>query len=153
VWSSLNAVELKDIRAFNYFVMQGTTREVYEALQSTFPELEDMSSIYLAQKTMAKLLGLNPKYVDCCINLCCCYTRKYERLDHCLFPDCSKPRRDETSQPRKRFQYLPIIPRLIALFLGKATAEKMDYQHKYCEARHMENVTDVFDGTLSGPTV
>ena len=146
--SSLNAAELKDIRAFNYFITQGTTREAYEALRSAFPELEDMSSIYLAQKTVAKLSGLNPKYVDCCVNSCCCYTGKYEMLDRCPFPDCNKPRHDETGQPKKKFQYLPIIPRLIALFLDKATAEKLDYRHKYCEARDMENVTDVFDGTL-----
>jgi len=107
-----------------------------------------MSSIYLAQKTVATLSGLNPKHVDCCVNSCCCYTGKYEELDRCPFPDCNEPRRDENGQPRKRFQYLPIIPRLIALFLDKATAEKINYRHKYCEAQDTENITDVFDGTF-----
>ena len=123
----MNATELKDICAFNYFVMQGTTREAYDALRTAFPELEDISSIYLAQRTVAKLAGLNPKHVDCCINSCCCYAGKNKELDRCPFPDCNEPRRDENGRPRKVFQYLPIIPRLIALFLDKATAANMDY--------------------------
>lgn len=144
----LNEAELKDIRAFNYFVTQGTTQEAYEALRSAFPELEDISSLYIAQKTVVKLSGLSPKYVDCCLNSCCCYTGKYKMLDRCPFPDCNEPRYDESGQPRKRFQYLPIIPRLIALFLDKSMAEKISYQHKYCEVRDTEKVTDVFDGAL-----
>ena len=148
--SALNEAELKDICAFNYFVTQGTTREAYETLWSTFPELEDISSIYLAQKTVVKLSGLNPKYADCCINSCCCYMGKYKMLDHCPYPDCNKPWYDESHRPRKQFQFLPIIPRLIALFLNKATAESINYRHKYCETRDTEKVTNVFDGTLTG---
>ena len=146
--ASLNAAELRDIRAFNYFMTQGTTREAYEALRSAFPELEDIHSIYLAQKTVAKLSGLSPKYVDCCINSCCCYTGKYKTLDRCPFTDCNEPRHDESGRPRKMFQYLPIIPRLIALFRDKATAEKMGYRHTYCEKRDSEKVTDVFNGAM-----
>ena len=146
--TSLNAAELKDVRAFNYFVTQGTTREAYEALRSTFPELKDISSIYLAQRTVAKLSGLSPKYVDCCVNSCCCYAGKYKMLDRCPFPNCNEPRHNENGRPRKTFQHLPIIPRLIALFLDKVTVEKMDYRHTYCKTRDTEKVTDVFDGTL-----
>ena len=146
--ASLNEAELKDVRAFNYFVTQGTTREAYEALRSAFPELEDISSIYLAQRTVAQLSGLSPKYVDCCVNSCCCYTGKYKMLQRCPFPDCNQPRYDENEQPRKQFQYLPIVPRLIALFLDKATAERMNYRHQHSETRDKEKVTDIFDGTL-----
>ena len=125
--SALNKAELKDIRAFNYFVTQGTTREAYEALRSAFPELEDISSLYITQKTIAKLSGLNPKYVNCCVNLCCCFVGQYKMLDRCPFSDCNEPRYNGSGQPRKQFQYLPVIPHLIALFLNKATAEKMSY--------------------------
>ena len=128
--------------------MQGATREAYEALQTAFPELEDISSIYLAQKTVARLSGLNLKYIDCCVNTCCCYAGKYAEQDRCLFPDCNEPRRDECGQSKKKFQYLPIIPRLISLFLDKATAEKMAYQHTHCEVRRTEDVTNVFDSAL-----
>lgn len=144
----MNEAELKDIRAFNYFVTQGTTREAYEALRTAFPELADISSLYLAQKTVAQLSGLSPKYIDCCVNSCCCYAGKYKALDRCPFSDCNEPRYDENNKPRKRFQYLPIIPRLIALFLDKTTADKMNYRHEHHETRDNEKVTDVFDGTL-----
>ena len=144
----MNATELKNIRVFNYFVMQGTTREAYDALRTAFPELEDISSIYVAQRTAAELSGLYPKYVDCCVNSCCCYAGKYEGLDRCPFPECNESRRDEGGRPRKRFQYLPIIPRLIALFLDKTTAAKMEYRHRCHETRDAESVTDVFDGAL-----
>ena len=123
-------------------------REAYKALRTAFPEFEDISSIYLAQKTMARLLGLDPKYVNCCINMCCCYTRKYEGLDQCPFPNCNEPRRDKCGKSRKKFQYLLIIPHLIALFFNKATVEKMAYRHTYREARKTEDVTNVFDGAL-----
>ena len=69
-------------------------------------------------------------------------------LERCPFPDCNEPQYNENEQPRKRFQYLPIIPRLIALFLDKATAERMNYRHQHNETRDNEKVTDVFDGTL-----
>ena len=128
--------------------MQGTTREAYEALQDAFPELNDISSIYITQKNAARLSGLYPKHVDCCINSCCCYTGKYEGLDRCPFKDCNEPRYDKHGRPRKRFQYLPVIPRLLALFLDKKMATKMQYRHEYCTTRDAESVTDVFDGTL-----
>ena len=73
---------------------------------------------------------------------------KYEALDRCPFPDCNEPRYDESGQSRKRFQYLPIIPRLVALFLDKASAERINYRHTYCKARNSEKVTDIFDGAL-----
>jgi hypothetical protein len=146
--SSLNTAELKDIHTFNYFVMQGTTREAYKALWSAFLELEDIRLIYITQKTTARLSGLSPQYIDCCVNLCCCYTGKYETLDCCSFPDCNEPRCDKSKQPQKKFQYLPIMPQLIALFLDKATTEKMGYQHKYCKMRDTKNITNIFDGTL-----
>lgn len=133
---------------FNYFITQGTIREAYEALWMAFPELEDISSICLAQKTMAKLSGLSPKYVDCCVNSCCCYTGKYKTLECCPFPNCNEPRSNKSGQPRKQFQCLPIIPCLPALFLNRTTVEKISYQHKYCKTRDTEKVTDVFDGTL-----
>ena len=123
-------------------------REAYKALQTAFLELEDISSICLTQKTVARLLGLDLKYVDCCVKMCCCYTRKYAGLDQCFFPDCNKPQCDKCGQSRKKFQYLPIVPRLIALFFDKATVEKMAYQHTYYEARKTKDVTDVFDGAL-----
>ena len=104
--------------------------------------------MYVAQKTAARLSGLSAKYVDCCVNSCCCYTGKYNDLEHCPFPDCNEPQRSENGQPRKRFQYLPIIPCLIALFLDKTTAERISYRSKYCEAGDTEKVTDVFDGAL-----
>ena len=144
----MNAAELKDVRAFNYLVTQGTTREAYEALRTAFPELEDIGSIYVAQRTVAKLSGLSPKYIDCCVNTCCCYTGRYKELDRCPFSDCNEPRHNENGRPRKRFQHLPIIPRLIALFFDKATTEKMAYRHQYCKASGTEDVTDVFDGAL-----
>ena len=124
---SPNETELKGIRAFNYLVTQGATREAYEALRTAFLELEDISSIYLAQKTVVRLSGLNLKYAERCINTCCCYTGRYAELDQCPFPNCNEPWCDKRGQPRKKFQYLPIIPRLIALFLNKATVEKMAY--------------------------
>ena len=37
--------QLMDIQAFNYLIMQGTTREAYKALQDAFPELNDISSM------------------------------------------------------------------------------------------------------------
>ena len=144
--TTLNTTGLKDVHAFNYLIIQGTIREAYEALQTTFLKLKGIGSIYTTQKTAAELSGLDLKYIDCCVDLCCCYTGKHKGLEHCPFPNCNEPWYDKNGQLRKRFQYLPIIPHLITLFLNKTTMEKMGYCHKYCEGRDNKDVTDIFDG-------
>ena len=72
---NLNDADYADICAFNYYISNGLTRDAYESLRHAFPKhLGDLQSLFKVQKKIVALSGLKLKYVDCCINSCCCYT-------------------------------------------------------------------------------
>ena len=146
---NLNDADYADVCAFNYYISNGLTRDAYETLRCAFPKhLGNLQSLFKVQKKIAALSGLKPKYTDCCINSCCCYTGPWKDHNRCPFPECQEPRFDKFGKPRKQFQYLPIIPRLKAFFLDQEMAGKMQYRHKLTKKLPRDKVTDVFDGSL-----
>ena len=146
---NLNDADYADVCAFNYYISNGLTRDAYKTLRRAFPKhLGNLQSLFKVQKKIAALSGLKPKYADCCINSCCCYTGPWKDHNRCPFPECQEPRFDKFGKPRKQFQYLPIIPRLKAFFLDQEMAGKMQYRHKLTKKLPRDKVTDVFDGSL-----
>ena len=80
--------------------------------------------------------------------MCCCFTGKYETLDHCPFPDCHEPRYDASGKPRFQFQHLPVTPRLQALFRNKDTTNLLHYRSNHISNPNKNKISDVFDGKL-----
>lgn len=80
--------------------------------------------------------------------MCCCFTGKYETLDHCPFPDCHEPRYDASGKPRFQFQHLPVTPQLQALFRNKDTTNLLHYCSNYISNPNKNKISDVFDGKL-----
>ena len=145
----LDPEDLNDISAFNIHVTHSTTEACFEDVRSSLSHrTSDPHSLYETQKRIAQLSGLYPEYSDCCINICCCFTGKYERLDRCPFTDCQEPRYDAAGKPRLRFQHLPVGPRLQALFRNKDTANLLRYRSNHTSKTNRNKVSDVFDGSL-----
>lgn len=109
---NLSAEDLNDIRAFNYKADTQITDTAYQKLSLSFPQLADLSSLYILQKRMVFLSGVKPVKYDCCINSCIAYTWKYATLPRCPF--CHETRLDSENKPRRQCHYIPIIPRLVA---------------------------------------
>jgi len=89
------------------------------------------------------LSGIKPEIYDCCPNSCCCYTGSLRDLREC--PYCNQPRYRADGKSRKKFSYIPLIPRLVAFAGNQSMATKMQYRDR--DHKHMPGTkTDVFDG-------
>lgn len=92
---------------------------------------------------MSFLSGVKPVQYDCCIGSCMCYTGHYSSLRHC--PYYHEPRFDCKNKARHQFQYIPIIPRLVALYTNKEHSKLLQtYCADFISDPH--KVKDVFDG-------
>ena len=73
-----------------------------------------------------------------------CFTGPHAALKACSY--CHEPRLNPSDRPRKRFVYLPLIPRLIAMARSTSAATRMKYRGS--EHTHESGkISDVFDGT------
>ncbi|KAJ7656727.1 hypothetical protein DFH06DRAFT_922235, partial [Mycena polygramma] len=140
----LSETDLNDIRAFNFKADTQITDAAYNKLSLAFPQLADLSSLYVLQKRIAFLSGVKAVRYDCCINSCMCYTGHYSTLKRCVF--CHEDRFDGDGKPRRQFQYIPLIPRLVALYTNKEHSQVLQtYRAEY--EFEPDKVKDVFDGT------
>lgn len=142
--AKLNPNDLPLLRAYNYKVDQDLTDEAFSKLPRVFPS-EPIPSVKSAQTRVAFLSGFKPEKHDCCYNSCCLFVGPHEDLDEC--PYCGEARYRANGKPRKVFTYLPLIPRLIAMYENPDMSEKMQYcasEHTYKEGQ----IADVFDGSV-----
>ncbi|KAJ3902913.1 hypothetical protein F5879DRAFT_804518, partial [Lentinula edodes] len=140
--SRLSEDDMYNIRAFNLKLDTNLGSRNFEKLRRSklVPNLETLHRI---QARVSFLSGIKPVSYTCCVNSCICYTWIHEKSDHC--PYCNEPRNDSRNRPRNTFQYIPLIPRLVNLFLDSTTIRKMYYRAEYNP--EPTGVADVFDGT------
>ena len=121
------------------------TDKTFAELPYTFPH-DKVPSLKVARSCVQLLSGFNPVKYHCCLNSCCCYVGPYEDANEC--PYCNEPRyHPKTKKPRKVFTYLPLIPRLKALYSNAELSKEMRYradEHQH-EPGHY---TDIFDGEI-----
>ncbi|KAF7334087.1 hypothetical protein MVEN_02314400 [Mycena venus] len=129
------------IRAHNLKVNIDLGARAYEKTKRAFPQLHDLPSLYELQARIAFLSGIKPVKYHCCKRSCCCFVGLYEALDTC--PYCDEPRYDSRRRPRATFDYLPLIPRLKALFADSDMCEELRYRAHYKSGT--ENISDIFD--------
>ncbi|KAI0062792.1 hypothetical protein BV25DRAFT_1789773, partial [Artomyces pyxidatus] len=130
------------LRQYAYKLRNHITDTAYNELEFLFPS-EDVLSIKAAQTRIALLAGFKPQLYDCCPNSCLAYTGPRDSLNDC--PECKTPRYKADGRARKRFTYIPLIPRLRACAASPAVATQMRYrafEHK----SHSDEISDVFDG-------
>ena len=143
----LDTDNLDAICAFNYHMSMSTTREAFESSRYAYPtRIQHVLSLFQTQRRIANLSGLKEEYSDCCRNVCCCFTGSYKDLDRCSF--CQEPRYNKAGNPQKRFQHLPIGPRLQAMFTNNDLIELMDYQTTRTTGKDPNSTSDVFDAKL-----
>ncbi|QRV81550.1 Transposase family tnp2 [Ceratobasidium sp. AG-Ba] len=139
---------LKLIRAFNYKVDTDISGRAFSKLPRAFPdELGTLPSEKIIRKRASRLSGFDPIRIHCCVRSCVAFTGIYENLDAC--PLCKEPRykwnaEKEAWRPRRVFQYLPLIPRLVNMFRDPKTAHALGYRARYVS--HPNTYSDIFDG-------
>ncbi|VDC05579.1 unnamed protein product [Peniophora sp. CBMAI 1063] len=150
------------LRHYAFKVKHHLTDRAWKDLPTTFRK-EDIASIKTARAKIAELSHFRPVLYDCCVDSCAAFTGPHAALEHC--PVCKKDRyagAGPNRRPRKRFRYLPIIPRLEALAGSRSAAEKRTYRahgHKpeddkikdYMDSehyQHLQRTNVIIDGKV-----
>jgi hypothetical protein len=117
------------------------TDECYNDIAYAFPR-SDTPSWKETQSRAAKLSGFEPRWIECCVQSCCAFVGQHAQLQQC--PICEQPRFDKRGKPRRRWPYLPLIPRFQAFMASPEVASRNLYRsrHRHSPAK----TTDIFDG-------
>ncbi|KAJ2921605.1 hypothetical protein H1R20_g15489, partial [Candolleomyces eurysporus] len=136
--------EISYLRHFALKIETHMSDETYAKLEFAFPESPFQS--YKLTKARAEFLAqFRPVAYDCCIASCCCFIGPHAELDAC--PYCKEPRLDRKGRPRKRFTYVPLIPRLKA-FYESPSADVAKNMHYRAEFKSEDGVIqDYLDGS------
>ncbi|KAL1720499.1 hypothetical protein EV715DRAFT_196732, partial [Schizophyllum commune] len=135
----------QDMALLRHFALKNTTEmteETFAKLRYAFPEA-NVASYKVTRRRAAFLSQFQPVPYDCCVNSCCCYTGSYSNKRTCPF--CNADRYDTNGKPRRRFTYLPLIPRLRTFYRNLGMIEKLRYRHTFKADPNV--LQDVMDGT------
>ena len=108
--------------------------------QTTFP----LSTLLQLRSCISFLAGFNAQTYDCCPNLCVCYTGPHAHATSCTY--CGISRYHTNGKPRKKFTYIPLIPRLQAFCANHKVATTMQYRCQSESGSVPGVIKDVFDG-------
>jgi len=97
-------------------VTNGLTRRAYNGLRKFTENEMTLHSEHVADKILERTSELSFEVYDCCVQSCVCFTGEFEDATSC--PICDEPRYDLRKKARNRFRYIPIIPRLQAMFMN-----------------------------------
>ena len=137
----LAAYDLAICRAFAYKIKTQTTDRDWPMTSFAFPQDPPLPALDELRSRVSFLAGLTPELYDSCPNSCICYTGSRAELDSC--PYCKEARFHSYGKPRKKFTYLPLIPRLSAFAANPRLAQLRQYRANY---KHEAGKTaDVFD--------
>lgn len=133
------------LRAFALKVGSHMSDKTFAKLPYAFPH-DNVPTIDVTRSRAQFLSGFKPEKYHCCVNSCCCFVGPHEDLDEC--PYCDETRyHPKTKRPRKVFTYLPLIPRLTALYANAERSKEMRYRaegHEHLPGRY----TDIFDSDI-----
>jgi len=90
------------------------TKKAFKGVQKLTQGHMEIGSEYVAGQILERATGLTFQIYDCCANSCVCFMGEFESLTECLL--CSEPQYDKWRKARNWFRYIPIVPRLQAMF-------------------------------------
>ncbi|EJD33430.1 hypothetical protein AURDEDRAFT_76999, partial [Auricularia subglabra TFB-10046 SS5] len=135
------------LRAFSFKMHENVSRGTYKRMNTRyFPGL-DLGSQESNRARMTFLSGFKPVRYDCCLKICVLFVGKYADLRQC--PVCSQDRYigSDDKKPAKQFTYLPVTPRLQALYRNTGTASRQLYQDEATRTHEPGKLRDYVDGT------
>jgi hypothetical protein len=129
--------------AYSFMVQARLTNRESQKLPQAFRGSNLVSPEHV-QARVQFLAGVEPELYDCCpgANACMCFTGEHCDLTKCLV--CDEPRFNSQGHPRRRFTYIPLIPRLKAAATSQSFARAMQYRAEY--NHKAGTIGDVFDG-------
>ncbi|KAJ4473974.1 hypothetical protein C8J55DRAFT_375496, partial [Lentinula edodes] len=139
----LDESDIDSIKMFKLKMKHGLTRETMRDFQYLYRDKFNIDSEWKTLRRMSDLSQIEPAWYDCCIRSCMAFTGKHSKLQQCLH--CHEDRYDAYGKYRRRFGYLPVIPRLHGLFQSKKMVSLMSYRYNYPIST--DSISDVFDSS------
>ncbi|KAH6901786.1 hypothetical protein BKA70DRAFT_1027687, partial [Coprinopsis sp. MPI-PUGE-AT-0042] len=139
----LMEADINLLRAYHYKLKHNITNAAFSDLRYLFPGHE-LPEWKVAARRIAFLAKFRPQAFDCCINSCLCYSGARADEEECAY--CHEPRWNAHGKARKQFNYIPLIPRLQALYSNPNMINKMRYcgDHVYNE----DTIEDIYDSEI-----
>ena len=138
--------EKDNLQATAFRVANGLTRRAYNGLRKFTKNQMTLRSENVADKILEGASELAFEIYDCCIQSCVCFAGEFENATTC--PICEEPRYDQHKKARNRFHYIPIIPRLQAMFRDPMIIELL--LHRVRRKPDLNTIEDVLDGGVIG---
>ncbi|KAJ2926572.1 hypothetical protein H1R20_g10498, partial [Candolleomyces eurysporus] len=141
--AEIDEEDMDMLRVYNLKLVDNLSDTTFAHLPQAFPK-HHIASLKVMRKRVEHLAQFQPQAFNSCINSCLCYVGPNAELQSCRF--CGEPRFNPSGKPRKRFNYVPLVPCLSALYQSPKMIEKMAYQHRH---QSQDGVfEDVFDGEI-----
>ena len=120
------------------------TDRQFKQLSRAFPSIPAHGTIFKVCKAIERLAGFKAERYDCCVESCACFVGPFETLTTC--PYCGSDRFRRDGKPQKQFQYIPLIPRLLAMYWNGSLSQTLA---TYCsQYNHQPGIYgDIFDGS------
>ncbi|KDQ13909.1 hypothetical protein BOTBODRAFT_110639, partial [Botryobasidium botryosum FD-172 SS1] len=146
----LDEGDINSLKAFFLTMDEGgaSTLAMYNHIQSAWPELS-IGSFYKTRQRVRQLAGLAVQSYPMCVDSCRAFVKEdaieRARLHEC--PHCHKDVFDTKGNPFRTFDYLPLLPRIKAMY-GNARIAKVlqTYRSNYFANKVDDDSEDVFDG-------
>ncbi|TBU31204.1 hypothetical protein BD311DRAFT_689313, partial [Dichomitus squalens] len=140
----LSELDLEILRALSLKLHDNLSDSAFNRLPQVFRSLS-LPPLSACESRLRVLAGVETEFHDMCINSCICYAPDaFRNLNAC--PHCHESRYDSTGVPRKRYQYLPFTPRLLARQANPTQATNMLYRDE--QTRHRSSgMADYTDAT------
>ncbi|KAF5347394.1 hypothetical protein D9758_011258 [Tetrapyrgos nigripes] len=143
----LAELDLAICKAYSWKVQSHTPDEYYKTAPNAFGprDGDPLPNLHAQRGRILFLSGFHPREYHCCINSCVCFSGIHADKQQC--PYCKEKRLNAAGQPRKIFTYIPLIPRLQALFGNRDLAKEMDdYRTQRSRRNPSDAMEDIFDG-------
>jgi hypothetical protein len=141
---SLSEDNKRVVAAFFHKLKHHLTNNVFRKIPHAYPGARGTPLWKACQTRVGKISGLKPRLYGMCINSCLCYTSHHAGLEIC--PHCHEKRHDGKDRTCWRFSYIPLIPRLRALWESKDMAKIMEHRGKF--THNPEVIKHIFNGLL-----
>ena len=144
----LSERDMSILRAYAFKIDGHLTDEMFSKIPYAFPK-EPVPTVKVCKSQLQALSGFKPIQYDSCINSCCCFAGEHKDRAKC--PYCTEDRYiigpDGKKKPRKVFNYLPFIPRLVSMYANPIKAQEMWYrafEHEHTAGK----ISDIFDSHI-----
>ncbi|CAE6432374.1 unnamed protein product [Rhizoctonia solani] len=134
----IDSFKMLCIRLFGHILQRN-----YERIRFLFRDKIKLLSTYCLHKKLARLSGIQPTTMDCCINVCHAFNGQYTEETQCS--TCGAPRFDNKGKPRRVFEYLPTTPCFQGFFNNPEMVRKMEFCANYVQEKGA--MDEIFDGT------